>query len=220
MSKISAIVSAYYCEDLLASRIDNIRENWCDPVIVCQEGSREEEIALHAQAQVITTPDIPTIGKAWNIAIKAADGDLIIVANSDDRFYLGGPIWMASELSKHPEAGLVFSDVNVLKAGIVSQWKRLNNPIGLVPDIAEVLKTRAIVGPMPMWRKSLHEEHGYFDESLVVACDYDWWLRLARAKVGFYYIAKPLGVYALRKDSLEHRNKNIIAEENRKVRNA
>jgi len=218
--KISAIISAYYCEAFLASRIDNIRENWCDPVIVCQEGSQEEEIALHAQAQVITTPDIPTIGKAWNIAIKAADGDLIIVANSDDKFYLGGPIWMASELAKHPEAGLVFSDVDVQSGDLVHSWKRIDSPLGLVTDIREILESRAIIGPMPMWRKSLHEEHGYFDEELIVACDYDWWLRLARAKVGFYYIPKPLGVYAFRKDSLEHRNKHLMPSENAKVKNA
>jgi len=36
-----------------------------------------------------------------------------------------------------------------------------------------------ICGPQPLWRRSIHERHGWFDESFKVAGDYEFWLRIA-----------------------------------------
>ncbi len=36
------------------------------------------------------------------------------------------------------------------------------------------------MGPQAMWRKSVHDEVGYFDETLPVATDYEFWCRVAR----------------------------------------
>jgi hypothetical protein len=88
----------------------------------------------------------------------------------------------------------------------------------MVDNMLTVLKRRCIVGPMPLWRKSIHEEVGLFDESLVVASDYDMWLRMANDSVGFYYIDESCGVYVKRWNSLEHRHPVETRMESQQVR--
>jgi hypothetical protein len=45
-----------------------------------------------------------------------------------------------------------------------------------------------------MWRKSLHDEFGGFDETLTCAADWDFWLKVA-GKYSFRHIPEFLGLY-------------------------
>jgi len=47
----------------------------------------------------------------------------------------------------------------------------------------------------PMWRKSIHERFGYFNESLKFAADYDMWLRAAERGANMQRINEILGLY-------------------------
>jgi hypothetical protein len=53
-----------------------------------------------------------------------------------------------------------------------------------------------------MWRRSLHQLHGYFDESYKSAGDYDFWLRVAKPE-NFFHISYPMGVYCARMGGIE-----------------
>ena len=48
---------------------------------------------------------------------------------------------------------------------------------------------------MPMWRKSLHERHGFFEEKYRSASDWEFWLRCTLEGVEMKKINKPLGLY-------------------------
>ena len=61
------------------------------------------------------------------------------------------------------------------------------------------------LGPMPMWRKSLHDEYGMFNTDYHSAGDYEFWLRLASKGVKFHHIKEVLGAYLVRDDSAEKR---------------
>jgi GT2 family glycosyltransferase len=220
--KVSALVSAYYAERFLAGRLTNLQEQDPEPevIVVCQAGSVEEKIANGFDVRVIVTPDIPTIGAAWNIAIKAASGDYCVIANTDDRFLPDGLRMLSDTLDNTPAAGYVFSDLFLEKYGITTprpNHGRLEHP-GLIEDAYAAFKQRYFCGPMPMWRRSLHDTHGYFDEGYVVACDYDWVLRLAKAGVGIYWLNRMVGVYEIRDNSLELRNSNLCKTESRLIR--
>lgn len=215
---ISALVSAYYAEEYLDRRIINLRDTPdVEIIVVCQEGSAEQEIARWYQVLTITTTDIPTIGKAWNLGIRAANGAYLTTANADDEFYPGALATMAQALDNRIDYGLVFSDVDVSDDAGVHPWKRVENAGGYVDDLYQQLMQRCFIGPMPLWRSSLHAVHGMFDEDLIVSCDYDFWLRLAKARVGFVYIPRALGLYNRRDMSLEHRNKGVMAQERHKI---
>jgi len=218
MGKISALVSAYYAESFMHTRLLNLYGQKPKPeiVVVCQEGSAEERIARSYETIVVITPDIPTIGAAWNLAIGQASGDYLITANTDDTIKVGGLARMIDVLDVHSEVGLVFSDVDLKHHNTVRSWIRYIGNEGIVPDMYEKLKSRCFIGSMPIWRRSAML--GRFDEGYQVACDYDMWLNMAKSGTIFWYIPESLGVYELREDSLEHRNQEQCRSESRKIR--
>ena len=217
MSKVSALVSAYYCQQYLEERLINLAG--CETIVVCKKNSPEHWIAKgFNDVKVIATPDVPTLGKAWNDAAKLASGEYLVTANADDVFLAGGLAEMAGVLDANPQIGLVFSDVMKRIGDRSTYWKRVNFAEGEVEDILEVLRGRSIIGPMPMWRRSLHEETGYFDERLIVSCDYDMWRRMAENGVKFWYVPRALGEYLYRDNSLEHRNIQVMKTEMERLR--
>ena len=210
--KVSALISAYHASGFMHNRILNLFGQKklvkdMELIVVAQEGSVEEDIAKSYSTKVISTPDIPTIGKAWNLAIYQAEGEYLTTANTDDKFMIGGLNHMVDVLDNNPEIGLVFSQVHIEDGQECYPWKRIDEPTGEVVGIKNILERRCIIGPMPLWRKSIHDKIGLFDEDMVVASDYDMWLRMVRGGHRMFYIAESLGIYAKRPGSLEHRNK-------------
>lgn len=202
--KISAIVSAYYAEPYLAGRIDNLIHQRPRPeiIIVCQEGSKEHEIAeKYNNVIIVTTLDIPTIYKAWNMGIERAHGEYITNANTDDRLYPGALQKLSEALDRNKRCGVAYSNLD-----IVTEVD--GEPIGRFDWIeggVEQLLNGCFLGPMPMWRKELHTKYGLFDESYHVAGDYEFWLRIAARGIKFYHIKESLGVYARRERGAELR---------------
>ncbi|OPZ48135.1 MAG: Glycosyl transferase family 2 [Bacteroidetes bacterium ADurb.BinA104] len=222
--KVSALVSAYFAEEYLHGRIANLLGQTPEPevVVICQEGSKEHEIALQYKALVLTTSHIPTIGEAWNFGIIHAMGDYIVIANSDDRFFEGGIKALSDVLDNNADVGYVFSDQHLTIKGITERrfdHGRIGRG-GKVENIKGLLAERYFCGSCPMWRRSLHVHYGYFNEGYIVASDYEWALRLANGGVNFYYLPESVGLYPIRDNSLEHHNQELCRVESREIRNA
>jgi cellulose synthase/poly-beta-1,6-N-acetylglucosamine synthase-like glycosyltransferase len=218
---ISAIVSAYHTGIYLPARIMNLQKIHPRPeiIVVCQEKSPEDYMTRTMRGlKRVLTPDIPTIGKAWNLGIEASTGEYITTANSDDLFNRDGLKIMSSILNNETDMGLVFSPFTCTRDGNYWIWQKIIRRSGEVADIVEILRARCIIGPFPMWRRSIHETVGMFNEDYIVASDYDMWLRMALAGVKFYYYRKPVGIYAWREESLEHRNAELMCLENARLR--
>jgi len=73
------------------------------------------------------------------------------------------------------------------------------------------------MGPQPMWRRSLHEKYGYFDENIIQPGDWDLWLRFAEGET-FLHIDEFLGLYLYSPDSREHREPELSQHETELVR--
>ena len=206
---VSCLISAYYASEFIHIRLHNLQGH--ERIVVCQAGSNEETIARQFGAeQIITTPDIPTIGKAWNLAYREATHEYVTTANTDDQIYTRGYERMAQVLDDHPDVDLVFSMVDVTSGGSPRTWDRIRKETGIY-DAEEIIR-RCIIGPMPLWRRNLLDRIGGFEEGMVSA-DWEYWLRMHSKGAGFYYINKPLGCYARRSDSLEHRSGSQLARE-------
>ncbi len=220
--KVSALVSAYFAEPYLKERILNLQAQRPAPeiMVVCQKGSKEEEIARFYETFILITHNIPSIGEAWNFAIQHASGEYLVIANSDDTFFNGGLKKLSDVLDKNSDVGYVWGDQHLKIDGEIKHRKdhgRIGRG-GKVPHIKDLLSDRYFCGSCPMWRRSLHSEFGYFNDGYIVASDYDWALRLARGGVGFYYLPESVGIYPIRDDSLEHRNQELCRIESRKIR--
>jgi glycosyltransferase involved in cell wall biosynthesis len=205
---VSAIISAYYAKDLIRARLDNLMYQIPRPeiVVVAQHSSIEAAIAKTYPVKLIQTADIPTIYVAWNMAIIESTGEYITNANCDDHIYSGSYAEMAKVLNDNPDIGLVYGDENQTD-GKTNRLKQ--RPQG---DFS-LLTKMCFVGPMPMWRKSLHDKFGYFNERFKVCGDYEFWLRIAVNGTKFHHIPRTLGLYLNRPNSAEHRQRTVAIAE-------
>ncbi len=210
MTKLTGLLSTYYDLPLLQGRLDNLVDQAIDEVVVIVEkGSKEMDVIFEWQEQAqhfipfmfVVTDGIPTLYDAWNQGIAIAEGEYLTNINTDDRLYPGALQKMIDVLDNNPDIGVVYPDVDRVDEIDGEPFDTYTWAEG---DLAVLLRG-CFLGPMPMWRKSLHDEYGLFDPDMHSSGDYDFWLRLANAGVKFQRIAEPLGAYFDRAESIEHR---------------
>jgi len=211
-----AIVSAYFCEDWLEDRIRNLleQERPVTPVIVCQDGSHEAAIArkYNDRCLLYITQDIPTVYAAWNYALTFPS-NYVIIANSDDKMAKFATKKMGDFLDNNPDVGLVYAD-----SVIVAEPH--GDPIGYL-DLREPdtdLLEGCYIGHYPMYRHSLHDQFGLYDEKYKIAGDYEFWLRLQKNGVKFHHLKERLGEFWYRGDNLEFVLKDRNVWESAKIK--
>lgn len=216
MAKVSAIVSAWYAERFLAGRIENLLSQTLVPevVVVCVPGSIEERISKAYEVTIITVPQSTTIYQAWNVGIKGCSGEYVTNANCDDRLFPRAIEEMAAVLDRSKRTAVVYGNQEVVKTIGGDATKIFDWAEGGAAD----LMRGCFVGPMPMWRKSLHTTYGYFNEELRIAGDYEFWLRITSCGEKLKHMKAIVGQYLEREESVEHREPLRAAWEQARVR--
>lgn len=212
MVKLSCLLSTYHDLPLLEGRLDNlltqegvdmelifIAQRHSEELNVLDEWKKNNETWF--KTRVMVTDGIPTLYHAWNLGIAMAEGEYLTNTNTDDRLYDGALQKMIDVLDNDPEVGVVYPDVHrvaTIDGEVFGTFTWAEGDI-------DVLLQGCFLGPMPMWRKSLHDRYGMFDDGMHSSGDYDFWLRLAKNGVKMKRIDEPLGRYFDRKESIEHR---------------
>jgi GT2 family glycosyltransferase len=163
---------------------------------------------------LLMTDKVPTIYHAWNLGIRASNCEYVTNANSDDLLAVDGIARLADYLDKSPSAAVTYPDVDIvqsLEGGFVDAKR--TGAFRFAEGGFEELMQVCFVGPMPMWRRSLHEKHGWFDAKMQSAGDYEMWLRLAKAGEKFLHVREVLGIYLDRPDSAGHRDMEVVERE-------
>jgi glycosyltransferase involved in cell wall biosynthesis len=214
---VSAIVSTYNAERFLPGCLDDLlRQTIADrlEIIVVNSGSQQNEEAIIREYQqkydnivYIKTEQREGLYKAWNRAIKVARGEFITNANTDDRRRADALEVMAKTLTANPEVALVYGDQICTETENDTFENHHGTEVIRRPDCSRKrLLLGCVVNSQPMWRKRVHEEFGYFDESLVVQGDWDFWIRIS-SKYNFKHISEVLGLYYYNKEGVEHGRK-------------
>ena len=139
----------------------------------------------------------PGIYGVWNLAIKASTGEFVTNVNCDDRRAPWALQEQASLLVSHPKIALAYTDSyvvhepNVLYEHVPPATQRYN----FEQFSQEAMLRGNLPHNNPMWRRSLHETHGYFDEKYRSAGDWEFWLRCTFNGEEFKKCADILGVY-------------------------
>lgn len=119
---------------------------------------------------------------AWNDAIKGTSAPLITNANADD---LRSPDSLALQIqisSQHPGVDVFYQDVFVSLepkftwSVIEAVNARTNFP---AVSLGVLMAGQNYPHNAPAWRRSLHDQVGYFDEQYLSAADAEFWLRCA-----------------------------------------
>ena len=214
--KVSAIVSTYNSERFMRGCLQDLVEQTLYKqgaleIIVIDSGSQQNEQAIvrefqakYANIVYDRTSDRETLYAAWNRGIKMSRGAYITNANTDDRHRPDALEIMAKYLDENPGVSLVYADQLITSTANdtfakTQAEKRWNWPAF---DYSE-LERRCIIGPQPMWRKSLHEKYSYFRAEFTAAGDYEFWLRIGKTE-NIVRLPEILGLYYTNQQGLEN----------------
>ncbi|HVR62165.1 MAG TPA: glycosyltransferase [Polyangia bacterium] len=170
-------------------------------IIVVDSGSPENEGEIVRQMQA-RHPDIrylrterETLYAAWNRAVALARGTYLTNANADDRHRPDALEVLAAALDRHADVAVVYADQLVTQQPNETFARHSATARFGWPDFSyPALQQRCIVGPQPMWRRSLHDRWGMFDPQFTVAGDYEFWMRIGRDEK-FLRVPEVLGLY-------------------------
>ena len=178
-----------------------------------EKGIVEEFQKRYDNIVYIRTEHRESSHSAINRCIKAARGKYVTLACTDDRHKKDAFERMVAVLEARPDVALVYANSYVTwtenetfeNHTRVSEYRWADfDPVRLLFG--------CYVGPQPMWRKSIHDKYGYFDERLESAGDWDFWLRMAEGET-FLHIDEFLGVYLYSPTSSEHRDPGLSRRE-------
>jgi len=220
---VSAIVSTYNSERFIRGCLEDLEAqtiaNQID-ITVIDSGSQQNERGIVEEFQqrydnivYIRTEEREGVYAAWNRGIKAARGKYITNANTDDRHKSDAFEQMVNVLEAMPNLALAYANVyitetenetfeNHTRVGTY-RWKNFNS--------LELING-CFIGPQPMWRRSMHDKYGYFDETFESAGDWEFWLRMAEREK-FIHLDEFLGLYLKAPTSIEHRNQELSRQE-------
>ena len=204
MTKVSTITPCYNMSKYMKGFLDNLStQTHKDLEIVLDHNDpSDEEVKLVEEYNEqydnilhIKVEGVDPIGTSMNRCIEYATGDYLCIWNVDDLRTPDSIEVMAKALDENPDVDFVYGNyVIVPKFG--STEGQYVDETGREGE----LTTGMILGPYFMFRKSLLEKSGVFDEQLIQGADYDLALRLAFNAKGLhlpinlgYYLNEGLG---------------------------
>jgi glycosyltransferase involved in cell wall biosynthesis len=195
---ISVIIPTYNSAAFVPQAIESVRQQTYEyfEIIVIDDGSTD-----HTEA--VLQPYLNSIryfkksnggpSAARNLGIAKARGEFIAFQDADD-------LWLPEKLqvqmdylATHPEIAVVYTDlIQFNHQGQVSF--SLTERYGAIPSgyiFEELLVNHAVTLSSVIVRRSCIDEVGGFDESLIGAEDYNFYLRMAR-RFQFGFLNQPL----------------------------
>jgi len=193
--RISIITSVYkgdaFIRDFLEDIVRQTIFSECELIIInANSPENEEPIILEHCKQYpniiyVRLAKDPGLYAVWNMGTQMARADFIANANIDDHRNPEILEMHARALEENPGVDVVYSDFYISetpnrrfedsdKCYLLSKGEfSLSNAWQCQP------------GPFPMWRKSLHDKFGYFDENYKSGGDWDFWCRIIHKGVKF-----------------------------------
>jgi len=201
--KISVLTSLYNCELFLQDyfqALAKIEGKEQIEVLLLHNAPQEKELAIIAEnlplfdfVRHIIIPERETIYRTWNRGIQLSEGEYITVWNVDDVRFPKSIIQQAESLDENPEAALSYGDIWISWQYGVCSGKKNNslvyNRLSHIKFISEFQ-----LSCFQMWRKSIHQIVGYYDEQFKCIADYDFQIRTA-LHFPLVKTMEPLGMY-------------------------
>lgn len=218
--KISIITSVWDGDEFIEGFLEDVTKQTIfsqSELIIINPNSpgHEEEVikkytALYPNIIYVRLPQDPGLYGVWNRAIKMAHADIVTNANIDDRSRLDALEVHVKELEDNPDVDLVYS--GYLYTEIPNETFENNHYKYYVDPFEFCSKNMALClpGPRPVWRKSLHDRYGYFDETFSMSADWGMWLRATSLGAKFKKIPGPFTLYYFNPDGLSTNSKRSL----------
>jgi glycosyltransferase involved in cell wall biosynthesis len=205
--RVSAVVSTYNAASYLSACLENLasqtiyRKGELEIVIINSGSEQEEEaIATHfASAHphvVYRRTERETLYAAWNRAIDLAQGGYIVNTNTDDSLREDALERLADALDAHPDADLAYADCALTRvANDGFEAPHAHRVCDYPPFHPGLGMLCCLLGPHPMWRRTVFEKIGRFDASFKAAGDYDFQMRFIQAGCSAVHVPEVLSLF-------------------------
>lgn len=209
MKKIALLVSIYNSGEWIESRLKNLLEatSNIDAEIICMNADSPDPLdhmiplayaSMNDKFHYIKLPTRIGIYEAWNEAIKISNSEYLANANTDD---LSGPLLyktLCDYMDTNKNCGVSYCSWWSIGAA-PKDWNSGQGGEPVNPGQFAGNFDRAQIGHFPVWRKSLHDQVGFFDGSLTALGDADFWAKVYfKTKYDFYWHRAPLASYRWR----------------------
>jgi glycosyltransferase involved in cell wall biosynthesis len=228
MYKCTVISSLYNADKFLPAFINNVLKQSCIKdiqVLLLDAASTDntENICrklTHPNISYIRLDKKYTIYETWNKGLDLAESPLVCNWNVDDgRFEHSLALQIAAFDNVRDHIDVVYGQVIVTNKPNVTNTKGINIKYiqGLEPT---VINFRGGNPPHnhPMWRKSIHDKIGKFDEQYESAADYEFWLRCVANGIKFKRIETTVGTYFNNPNGISTRPNSKGSSESIKIR--
>jgi glycosyltransferase involved in cell wall biosynthesis len=172
--------------DLLRGTLDSIREQTYPNIehIVVDGGSSDHTVDVLKEyegaygVRWISEPD-EGMYQAVNKGLNLASGQILAYLNTDDRYFPYTVSVAVEALLKNEDVGFIYGDmVRVDSNGT-------GTLVFYPPFDARYLQRGGLIGqPTVFWRREVTERSGDFDESLRLAADMEYWMRISQDFTG------------------------------------
>ncbi len=213
LPKISLITSVFNAEEYIDQLMEDVTRQTifndkCEWIIINanpKEKDYEENVILkyckkYPNIKYKRLENDPGIYAVWNKAIQMSSGDFITNINCDDRRTPDCLEKQATLLMTNEEYDLIYNDSYIVNTPNIS-WENINHSSTKRYNFEQFSKEAMLRGNLPhnnpMWRKTLHDKHGYFNEQYRSASDWEFWLRCSFGGSKFIKAAEILGIYYL-----------------------
>jgi len=216
---VSVVMPAYNAERYLAAAVESVlRQSFGDlELLIVDDGSSDRTVEIargfaerDARVRVLEQPNAGP-GPARNAALRAARGRLIAFLDSDDE-------WDETFLSEHVAILDARADVDVLIGNARNRGGgHHGEPARPVDDSGEPITLATILGDeralfiMTVFRRTVTDAIGGFDEALFTNEEYEMWIRASLAGFTFARHPRPLGWYTCRPGSLSSSDTRMLS---------
>jgi glycosyltransferase involved in cell wall biosynthesis len=134
---------------------------------------------------------------AINKGLRRATGDWVAWQNSDDVFYPGALFNVAQAARRDPHCGLVIGNIN-----LIDEHDRVITDLRYVRPTYNAMLAEGMVltNQAAFWRRELHSELGWLNESYTCAFDFDWFLRILQHSSALH-LDRVLGALRIHRDT-------------------
>lgn len=201
--KVSVIIPCYNREQFIAETVNSvIAQTWPNIELIvvddgCSDGSRKVLESFGQRLTILEHPGRTNRGQsaAINLGMSHSTGDYLAILDSDDLYTIDKIEKQVFFLEKNPDVGLVYANCMYIDANgndLYEMYYSAHKP----PNGSErVLEDCCFNVPSnSLFRRSVFEKVGFFDETLRSAQDHDYAIRIAEVtRIG--YIDKCLWSY-------------------------
>lgn len=189
---LSIIISAFNEEQFVAEAIHSAQAQTVrdTEILVIDDNSTDGTRAvIEALARkdvrvrlIVNTPENAGVCGARNLGLRAASGRYTGFLDADDLWHPERAARHIAFMEEHPEVDLTFSQVSRIDERGQELGRVMSAPRKRTPTFVDLLVENTIISPI--CRTSACVRAGLFDQTLRVAEDLDFWLRIARLRDG------------------------------------